>query len=1513
MKGLRTIASKFTLFLILLALMFTGRLSAQETVDVNNPFFIKLGSFKYDTSARYVETQERNGSLYNIWEYKVTFNKPNNYGISLANNFVTTLDSGHEAPNITKITTSSGVSLSTGTTNTSNGNLMNAKRHGLDVNTRGVNASETRTETVTYTVETKVRDYRSYYPINFYTEAKVNIPAGVTVSDGTNTIVTNKPIELTNSKFVRSTPNVEFATNDKLANYVINETSPFIVSNKIGDMYVAGEYHAGNPRQIQWSVTVPNNDNKLSGDTSKNVDIPLNFDASQTKSSAKLYMYRPSPTGYVLNSTQDFNGGNVTIPKDYIAQVVLFTTVSDEKVPHSFLGAKLDSLKSELKIKKEWREGSKPVDVTFKVKSDNGLDKTINYPANQSEVVVSNSGNNTLFDKYVYKNSKFEEVKYDVTEEVPPGTKQVFSYRDSDTLTYNFINQTGTVDNTSEPTPPGQCKPYGVISISDLRIYEYYTSNGIHGHGGKLSGRFRIPANAKRGDYFDLKLPNEIYVERQPDPKKVFFDIIANNKKIGETVVLDKRTIRFYLNDNAYSETDYEGTFNIGHDNAQRNVTRVDGRPSGGPVPGGIVPDRNYLSNGRPTISKQVSATSTYNGDIGDCNPVTTPKFNASTSYQDQEIPKYGFIRKESVAFGPDYIEYEILLNAAGKYRGDRISFGEFFTDTIAPYTGNYNQDIQVYKVRPIPFSFGYDPNSLQRVYPSMNDVRPFKPSNLRNYSGNITRIIEMNFTGFNSNTYLVKVKARKVSKRDNKWFNFFYPDDKGQNQATNGEYSSVGREDYETVGSANAEFFDNNRSKVKLVKVDAAGQKEPIRGNAAVFEIFKDNNGRPGDKIGTQKTNADGEIVFDLPNPTNNNSNLIFHILEKTPPAGYQKSDVDMRVRISKDRRGSVTIDYAPAGNNQWTRYDGRIGLKYENKKGESYRLRIKKLDENKSALRGAIFKLESLDSSNSYSVTTADNINVDIFEFAGLQKGRYRLTEVKSPSGYIGIDPIELEITENGATKLTDTNNVSATAITKDNNLYILGVTNKKKSNIKLKKVEYGNEAKTIAGVKFHLFKKDSTSGSLGSKVGEYTTARGGILEINNIDSGEYYIKEVEVPTLSGNKGYEVNPKYYKLIVSAGKVSIGDSALININGVYRPTSVDDKFIFGDFSDNTNNLIFKNEIKYRVSFEKNLYTKTNQPRLGDIRFSIKKADLTTESPVIEKHENMEAEIVSDDSSNGGPIVWEFKVKSGSNPHLWNPIFSVKPGKYKVEEVNAPEGYDKVSFEFTVAADGKISIDGFKDNNGNSIENGLGFDKEGNILKLRPTGYNRTNATLIHIFNKKPMEFYVNKINSSNNQIKTGTLKLKLEGVANLAGTNFTSENKKTLEFTFDLSKDIVAGKGLKIDVPRDLPSGKYKLTETSAPRGYIKSKTVYEIEINQENRTVKLLGEGAKTLYSEVFDRNNNSAISTTNSMSIVNEQQEYPLTGGLGPIVYFIEGGVLMLISAYFINRRRKLSSDN
>lgn len=227
---------------------------------------------------------------------------------------------------------------------------------------------------------------------------------------------------------------------------------------------------------------------------------------------------------------------------------------------------------------------------------------------------------------------------------------------------------------------------------------------------------------------------------------------------------------------------------------------------------------------------------------------------------------------------------------------------------------------------------------------------------------------------------------------------------------------------------------------------------------------------------------------------------------------------------------------------------------------------------------------------------------------------------------------------------------------------------------------------------------------------------------------------------------------------------------------------------------------------------------------------------------------------------------------------------------------------------------GAISITGYNKDvpSGINGSNQISGSANGDIFWIRAEGYNtESNFHLIHIYNKKPMKFYLNKVNEQKRIVK-GNLKIKIEGPYKPGTIGST-----VFEKTYDLSSEYEA-KGLKIEIPKDWKSGRYILTEVEAPAGYKITNKRYHIDIDTYCRTVTLakIDTGERTpeeiknqsLFSEIYDSKNVSTTETIGVIDIKNERKEYPLTGGIGSAIFYISDIVLMAIGISHRFRRLK-----
>lgn len=237
----------------------------------------------------------------------------------------------------------------------------------------------------------------------------------------------------------------------------------------------------------------------------------------------------------------------------------------------------------------------------------------------------------------------------------------------------------------------------------------------------------------------------------------------------------------------------------------------------------------------------------------------------------------------------------------------------------------------------------------------------------------------------------------------------------------------------------------------------------------------------------------------------------------------------------------------------------------------------------------------------------------------------------------------------------------------------------------------------------------------------------------------------------------------------------------------------------------------------------------------------------------------------------------EERKTSGEDGHFG--FTKLKPGEYQLIETEAPEGYAKPSaslLEFSV-------------------------DKKGKIKRNDTNG--EVGAAAITITNKKEqiVEF----------------VKVDAKDKAPLEGAEFEVWYKKdeSGEYSKDLIKLYQDKNGNKLVLNKDdkapdvyskvdkfttgkdgkvkfklYDSGYYALKEIKAPKKYIKPKdyvkefTLLDGEIHVDN-----------------------------NSVDIENHKGVYPLTGGMGTLIFTISGLILMSAAAYVYKRKRRVAYDD
>ena len=123
----------------------------------------------------------------------------------------------------------------------------------------------------------------------------------------------------------------------------------------------------------------------------------------------------------------------------------------------------------------------------------------------------------------------------------------------------------------------------------------------------------------------------------------------------------------------------------------------------------------------------------------------------------------------------------------------------------------------------------------------------------------------------------------------------------------------------------------------------------------------------------------------------------------------------------------------------------------------------------------------------------------------------------------------------------------------------------------------------------------------------------------------------------------------------------------------------------------------------------------------------------------------------------------------------------------------------------------------------------------------------------------------------------------------------------------------------------KGLDAGRYTLTETAAPEGYIKDSTEYPVVITPTyapgtdeitGYTVSVKGSTSTYTISNMSDKNATVETTVDNSSKtfpFVNTHgQELPSTGGVGTTIFYLVGALLVLGAGVVLVTRRRMSAN-
>ncbi|HEM4335328.1 TPA: discoidin domain-containing protein [Streptococcus suis] len=1174
-----------------------------------------------------IKTNNKGEATAIVWEYTTTVTGADpSFVKKLVNHFSTTKDSGLGEPVITGLT-KDGQSL---------------QRQHMQVADDALKStySELPIENgnYTYTIETPITAPRDYYTLLYHSEAKVqpNRQSQFTQGGVTTTIQANEEKRIPTSGFL-SLPSQDWGgPMSKL------QADTVYLSNGAN---VAGDYTAED--KIKWVQSNINNSKENS-----NFDFSVDVDSSQRIDRVTVKIYEPTDTGYqeVSEEVVTVQGGRVTarnVPPGGIAVVETETTVTNQKVNHTFVGAELAALKKDLTIKKVWLENAPAVDVNFTVNGGRFSNSTLTLRRGQTQIVEQNVLTYSTSSN-PFKTGK--KIFYDVNEVEPSGYSLVAAEQDTEELIYTYKNKKDT--SRPVPTNPGTCSHYGITSVNNTDIKYFRLSDGWQGFGSPLQMQFRIPAYAEEGDYFEIKIPRELVLKHVANPNKVWKEIQANGRHVANVYHVEQDKLRFVLTAGAYSVADYTGIFVIGDE--IRGVTHINGRPVSGSEKyyDGVNPRIEYFFDptnplGTKEVRKTLQFETKYHGGGMECSKTVTNQTTAN--YSDSEIMRLsGSVNKWMSYTDADEMVWDVVYNAAGGdiwgnsgFYGNNRKFFEHLSETNQLYNGNnpssFIKDIDVYLVDGTAAG-GYRYDTMRKLTPTQGLLRghvqeyTLPGTNVKvHLTGSTQDWAPPNFIGANNRQFkskykiefyyegsnigrkaiLAKIRTRKmIAPTENYFFNAVTANRyRWLNAGSTLQYY---RREADTLAWGGAYPVDWYSLRLRKVG-NENGQKRPLQG--AVFVLSRDG------KI-IQRITSDNQGILNIRNVYGGT----YKLREVLAPVGYALDPTEKEIVIRN--ADNITIDGRP--------YNANTPPEIVNTKYIS--LQIDKYTQGETRrLKGAVFRLRSKENSR-YSVTLGENASSATFLFTNLAKGNYILEEVTAPAGYKKITPIEIEVYEDAGVlkvrKVTDTNHIQSGHVFESNGTFRMNVVNE---DINQEFTKVNTERQPLADAIFELRKM---------KQGGYDVIRRGIatnaagkFRLNNLQpNSQYEVWETVAP-----EGYE-----------------------------KPTSAVAKF--------------RVTADGQIEFTENSSTIINRrPDNKKFQFRVVKVDAVTNQPITSQSRIGITD--ADGSVIGGQVA---NFTSGGTYTFHNQNQNFVAGTYYIKEFAAPNGYNILPepIPFTVNNDG---------------------------------------------------------------------------------------------------------------------------------------------------------------------------------------------------------------------------------
>lgn len=450
--------------------------------------------------------------------------------------------------------------------------------------------------------------------------------------------------------------------------------------------------------------------------------------------------------------------------------------------------------------------------------------------------------------------------------------------------------------------------------------------------------------------------------------------------------------------------------------------------------------------------------------------------------------------------------------------------------------------------------------------------------------------------------------------------------------------------------------------------------------------------------------------------------------------------------------------------------------------------KIRIKKIDEeNKKTIPNVKFGLYQ----NTNLIAEAITNNMGIAEFNNLYQGNYVIKELESNFNYyLNQDPKNVTVTYNKTSEIT--------------------ITNKhKKGNLKIIKCDYDNKDITLGGIEFKLYKENN------ELIGKYTTDLNGEIYIQNLNIGNYIIKEIKAKngySITDNISVKIDGDKTTELEITNEKTKGRIKIIKVDKDNNEIKLE-KVKFGVF-DNQNNLI------ETLETDKNGEAISSKLPIYGKEYYIK--ELETQKEYILNNEPVKIELKENEITN---IKFENELKKGNleiykiDKYTKKPLCGVVFELYKDKELIN---------KYTTDENGKIYIENLKVGEYSIKEIETNKEYELNSEEIKTTiKYNET--TKLNIENEKiKSKIKIIKIDKDNNEVKLEKVKFGI----------YNSDHK--------LIQTIITNKNGEA-YTKELPiyGGEYYVKELETKKEYVLNNEEIKVELNaNEIKTIKFENE---------------------------------------------------------------------